>query len=113
MKKSKQKSLNPIILIIIGGVLLVGEILVIALRPKESQESSQINSTAVINSSEIARVQPEAAKAAFDAGEALFVDVRDTNAFKVSHIPGAISIPLAELQGRMDELDPNRWIIPY
>ena len=63
--------------------------------------------------SEIQRVTLEESKAAFDNGEATFVDVRTASAYQAGHVPGALSIPLAELQTRIDELDPNQWIITY
>jgi rhodanese-related sulfurtransferase len=31
----------------------------------------------------------------------------------MSHIPGSLSIPLAEIETRLSELDPNQWIITY
>lgn len=43
----------------------------------------------------------------------LFLDVRTAEAFQSGHIPGAINIPLAELESRISELDPNQWIITY
>ena len=53
----------------------------------------------------------EAAKAEFDRGSALFVDVRDYEAFERSHIPGAISLSLKELLRRLGELPRDRRII--
>jgi len=62
---------------------------------------------------EIQRVTLEESKAALDNGEATFVDVRSASSYAASHIPGALSIPLAELQARIDELDSDGWIITY
>ena len=62
---------------------------------------------------EIARVSLEDAKAAFDSGEAVFVDVRSKDSYDQSRIKDALSIPLNDLQTRMGELDPNQWIITY
>lgn len=64
-------------------------------------------------SAEIARVTLEDAKGALDAGAAVFVDVRDPSSYAASHIPGALSMPLDELEQRLDELDPQAWIITY
>jgi rhodanese-related sulfurtransferase len=61
----------------------------------------------------IQRVALEESKAAFDSGQATFVDVRSASSYEASHIPGALSIPLAELEGRLGELDPDQWIITY
>lgn len=62
---------------------------------------------------EIERVSLEEAKAALDSGAAVFVDARGADAYAMSHIPGSLSIPLAEIETRLSELDPNRWIITY
>jgi hypothetical protein len=61
----------------------------------------------------IQRVSLEDAKAAFDNDEALFLDVRGLASYEQSHIQGALSIPLMDLELRMDELDPKQWIITY
>lgn len=46
---------------------------------------------------------PAAAKRIFDAGEALFVDVRSPEMFAEGHIPGAVSLPLGELDARLED----------
>jgi hypothetical protein len=61
----------------------------------------------------IVRVSLGNAKAAYDLKQATFVDVRDADSYGNSHIPGAKSIPLADLETRLGELDPNAWIITY
>lgn len=112
MGKPNKKSFQPLILILLGGTLLLGALLVGLYRPTGSQEA--VSSTIqVANGSEIARILPEEAKAAFDSGEATFVDVRPQENYTESHIPGALSIPLDDLQDRMDELDQKDWIILY
>lgn len=112
MEKRKKKSNVPLILIMIGSMLILGAILAVFLRQPGSQQSapsiSQLSDT-----TEIARVEPGEAKAAYDSGEAIFVDVRPRESYTGSHIPGALSIPLDELQNRLDELDPEDWIILY
>ena len=62
---------------------------------------------------EIQRVYLEQAKAAFDDRSAVFLDVRGAEFYAFSHIPGAVNIPLADLSTRLNELDPDQWIIPY
>lgn len=62
---------------------------------------------------EISRASLADSKAALDNRKAVFVDVRDASAYAEAHIPGALSIPLAELETRLNELDPNQWIITY
>jgi hypothetical protein len=62
---------------------------------------------------EIRRVTVQDAKAALDTRSAVFIDVRGASAYAVSHIPGALDIPLGEIESRLKELDPNQWIITY
>lgn len=62
---------------------------------------------------QVPRVSLQDAKAAFDAGSATFVDVRVPEAYKYQHIPGALNIPVAEMEGRLRELDKAEWIITY
>jgi hypothetical protein len=61
----------------------------------------------------IVRVSLGNAKAAYDLKQAIFVDVRDADSYGNSHIPGALSIPLNDLETRWKELDANAWIITY
>jgi rhodanese-related sulfurtransferase len=43
-------------------------------------------------------------KKLYDAQNVVVVDVRDEGSFQISHIPGARSIPLAEVEKRIPEL---------
>jgi len=61
----------------------------------------------------VERISLEDAKAAFDSGNAVFLDVRASGSYEASHIPGAVSIPLNDLPTRIGELNPSSWIIPY
>lgn len=112
MVKQKKKSIVPIILIFIGGLLMLGAMLAIIFGPQASQDTTPSPSGSE-NTSEIARITSEEAKIAFDSGAAVFVDVRSEEYYAISHIPGALSIPLAELPSRLDELDQKDWIILY
>jgi rhodanese-related sulfurtransferase len=46
---------------------------------------------------------PQAAKQVFDAGEALFVDVRSRDMFAAGHIPGAVSLPLDDVDSALED----------
>lgn len=61
----------------------------------------------------VTRVSLTDAKAAFDAKTAVFLDVRDAQSYALAHVPGALNIPLNELEARLGELNPNAWIITY
>ena len=41
------------------------------------------------------------------------MDVRDALSYATGHIPGALSIPLANLADHLNELKKDAWIITY
>jgi rhodanese-related sulfurtransferase/DNA-binding transcriptional ArsR family regulator len=47
------------------------------------------------------------------AGLVTVLDVRPEDEFALGHVPGAINIPLAELEQRLAELDPDQEIVAY
>lgn len=64
---------------------------------------------------EVPRVTVEETLAAIESGEAVVVDVRSPESYQVSHIPGALSIPLAEIETNPAglALEKEQWIITY
>jgi ArsR family transcriptional regulator len=48
-----------------------------------------------------------------EAGLVTVLDVRPEDEFSLGHLPGAINIPLRELEKRLAELDPRHEIIAY
>jgi hypothetical protein len=116
MKKRKAKKF-PVLLLAGGGLLLIAAAVMLGLQNGTSQATP---SEPAVSSGhdeetypEIERVSLVDAKAALDSGTAVFLDVRGVDAYNMSHIPGSLSIPLAELESRLGELDPNQWIITY
>ncbi len=115
MKKRKNQKF-PVLLFVAGGVLLLFAAVLLTFQNNGGQA---IQSPAVSNEHdeetypEIKRVSLDDAKAAFDAGTAVFVDVRGAEVYAMSHIAGSLSIPLAEIETRLGELDKTKWIIPY
>lgn len=47
------------------------------------------------------------------AGTVTVLDVRPGEEYQAAHIPGAVSIPLEELRGRLSELPEDREIVAY
>jgi rhodanese-related sulfurtransferase/DNA-binding transcriptional ArsR family regulator len=47
------------------------------------------------------------------AGLVTVLDVRPDDEFALGHLPGAINIPLGELEKRLADLDPNQEIVAY
>lgn len=46
-------------------------------------------------------------------GEVTVLDVRPAEEYRAGHIPGAISIPVGELEARLKELPKNREVVAY
>lgn len=60
------------------------------------------------------KISPSAAKSILDNDQtAVFVDVRPKTDYDKEHIPGAISIPSEELQGRYNQIPTAAQIIVY
>jgi rhodanese-related sulfurtransferase/DNA-binding transcriptional ArsR family regulator len=47
------------------------------------------------------------------AGAVTVLDVRPADEFALGHLPGAVNIPLRELEARLAELDPRHEIVAY
>ena len=116
MKKKRrtqnQQNLGPILLMGLGLLLLLVMALLLLSRNTGNQQGANPGGAAATPAN-VERVSLADAKAAFDSGEAVFLDVRDPGSFGQDHIPGAVNIPLAQLENRLSELDPNQWIITY
>jgi rhodanese-related sulfurtransferase len=46
-------------------------------------------------------------------GEVLLLDVRPEPEYRAGHLPGAVSVPLEELEGRLSEMPSGRQIVAY
>lgn len=47
------------------------------------------------------------------AGEVTVLDVRPAEEYRAGHVPGAVSIPVGELEARLDELPRDRDVVAY
>jgi hypothetical protein len=59
------------------------------------------------------RISLQDAKAHFDAGTAIFLDVRPENSYARSHVTGAMHIVLEEVDARFKEIPQDQLIITY
>jgi len=64
---------------------------------------------------QVPRVPVEQALAALQSGAAVIVDVRSAQSYETSHVAGAVSIPLAEIETNPNglALEKDQWIITY
>jgi 3-mercaptopyruvate sulfurtransferase SseA len=112
MPRRKKKSPFPIYLAIGGGLLLIA-IAIFLVNQNTATNPLTASSNEEVQVATIERVTVKDAKDALDAGTAIFVDVRAADVYAVSHIPGALSIPLEDVEARLSELNPDQWIITY
>ncbi len=59
------------------------------------------------------RITLAEAKAAYDAGTAVFVDTRSEASFKAEHIKGAINVHADMLEAKITQLPKDKKIIAY
>lgn len=60
-----------------------------------------------------AEVTREELRARIEAGDVVVLDVRPVEEYRAGHIPGAVSIPVAELAERINELPEDTEIVVY
>ncbi len=76
-------------------VLMTGILSLMACSPSQSEAESK----------GIQSISPADASEMFAAQEAVIIDVREKNEWDEKHIPGAIHIPVAQLNSRLAELE--------
>lgn len=59
------------------------------------------------------RVAADELRAQFDRGEVTIIDVREADQYADSHIPGALQIPLARIEGEISYLPKGKPIVTY
>lgn len=53
-------------------------------------------------------IEPSEAHAIIEAGKPLVIDVREKEAFDKGHLPNAISVPIGQLDERMEEFEAQK-----
>jgi hypothetical protein len=103
----------PILLVAVGGVLLIAAAAIILI-PNLLMDQSVSDEVSVQEPyPQVERINLTQAKEAHDSNSAVFVDVRDPAYYQTSHIPGALSVPLSDIEMGFVDLDPHDWIILY
>ncbi len=113
MARRTKKSSNGPLLLIGGGVLLFIILLIYLAFAGSNAGGAQAALPTENTYPEVTRVPLADAKAAYEAKSAVFVDVRDATSYATKHIPGAINLPLAQIESRSNELNKDQWIITY
>jgi 3-mercaptopyruvate sulfurtransferase SseA len=112
-KRKPKKQKFPMLILIAGGLLLLVSTAWLLFQSTSSPAPTVTAVQGGQTYSEVERVSIADARAALDAGTAVFLDVRIADAYTIQHITSALNIPEAEIGTRLAELDPNQWIITY
>ncbi len=107
MRRKKNNALLPLILFVAVLVLSIGG-LVLAQNIRDAQiaRPGQYRTQ-----DDIPRVTADEAYQAVTNGEGVILDVRAEAQFEAIRAEGSINIPLAELEARLDELNPDTWYL--
>ena len=111
--RRQQKSIWPLVLVIVGVALIGGALIWAASLPPEEGPLPEPTAGIAIPFPEVPRVSLADARAAYETNAAVFVDVRGEPFYSERHITGALSIPEEDLPAGLDALEPTDWIIPY
>lgn len=85
-------------------------------KPATAAPSSNVNVgqlQKVQTGTEFRRITREEAYKLYQAGQAVFIDVRSHQSFAQGHIKGALSIPNSQLITRFSEVTPGKTVITY
>lgn len=96
-------------------MLLIAAVLTVIVQRANTRQAvlPDVHDASGIPYPEAPRMPVEAAKAHYDAGNTIFIDVRSTEAYAEAHIPDAMSLPLPELETRYQQLSRQAEIITY
>ena len=102
----KKKNLSPIWIILAVAILVIGVFVYRGVR--------EISGNPIYTSQDqVPRISGEEAALAVREQGAILLDTRTDGQFEVSHIDGAIKLPLADLDQVMKTLDKDVWYITY
>ena len=102
----KKKNLSPIWIILAVVVLVIGVFVYRGVR--------EISGNPIYTSQDqVPRISGEEAARAVNEQGAVLLDTRTDGQFEVSHVDGAIKLPLDDLDEVMKTLDKDIWYITY
>jgi hypothetical protein len=124
----RQQSTSSLLIPIIVGVVVVGVIVAAILAVEQNQR--QASATAIIPTDlpirtveplatdpppfpEVPRIARPELLDKIETGNVVVVDVRGAQYYAEMHIPGALSIPEAEIANRLDELSRDVDLVLY
>ncbi len=116
-KREPDGNLARFMPIIIGLIVVVAAGVIIFLAQKTASVDSRPSPTgdqASSSLSNVPRISPEEVLSRIESqADVIIVDTRAESSYHKAHLPGAISIPLEEVEGRYTELQAGKEIITY
>jgi 3-mercaptopyruvate sulfurtransferase SseA len=115
MKTQRISSVLTIFLLLLVSCAPATQQLPASTVPVTIEPASTLAGGVPVTEADVPRVSVEDTIAAIQSGEAIVVDVRSVQAYQASHIPGALSIPLFDIESNPTgvDLDKDKWIITY
>lgn len=107
-KRYRQKNTSNLVLLGIAAAVVLGLGFLIYSVVRETTGNPILRSQ-----DDVPRIILAEAYAAYQSGEAIFLDTRSAEQFDASHIEGGQSLPLNETESRMSSLDKDKWYITY
>lgn len=101
------------ILLVVGAALIGLSLLLSRVDPPAVVDIPDEHDVAGLPYPEVPRISVAETKERLDGGTSIIVDVRSPGDYAEAHIPGALSIPLDDLQSRYQELPQAAEIITY
>ncbi len=115
-RRKRGRPMLPAVLALVAGLLLIGSALALALNrqaPPAAGGLPDSHDEEGIPYPEVPRVSLAEARAKFEGQAAIFLDVRAQSEYERAHIPGAVSLPLADLETGYQDLQRDAEIITY
>ncbi len=114
--RTKGKKPGYLTIFTIGIILIVALVAISQLidqsAPVEPLSLGSVERT-ILSDMDVPRAKLLDAKAAYDAGDAVFIDVRSRESYLVSHVPGAFSIEIPEIEEKTADFDRDALYITY
>lgn len=112
-RAARPSSRLPLVLLIVGVAALLLAFVLNRAGQEDVVNVPDEHDAAGLPYPDVPRISVAETRERFDEGTAIIVDVRSAQNYAEAHIPDALSLPLAELQSRYQELPRAAEIITY
>ena len=106
--------MNQRLVYVVGGALAAALVAFAVWHAYQPRQTASAPMTATVDEhAGVPRIEQDDLLAHLNAADVTIVDVRDADAFLASHIPGALHIPLARVEGEVPYLPKTKPIVTY